>query len=240
MKRFPKTEYLSIFSIILGIIGMSMESWLLSDMDNKGLLPYHHMGNTLAFILLAIVAGVCFCFLQNVKTAEDIAQMFPRSPLAAGSLFAAAGMGFCALSGDVADPLSLIVRILGLASALALGYLGICRIKGKRPPFLLYGLIALFLIFRTLTYCRSWSAETQISVFFFPLLANLFLLVTIYYRAALEASMKNCRQFLFFRQLALFCCLVSISGGDWLFYLAGALWAATDFCIPAFFGKYAA
>lgn len=239
MKRFPKTEFLSLFSILLGIIGMALQSWLLSAMDSKGLLPYHHIGGTLTFILLALVVAGCFFFFRNVKTDKDIAQMFPRTPLAAGSILAAVGIGFSAFSSGAADTLSFLVQILGVLSALALGYVGFCRLKGKRPHFLLYALIALFLILRTLTYCRGWSAETQVSLFFFPLLANLFLLLTVYYRSALEASLKNCRQFMLFRQLTLFCCLLSMPGGDWLFYLSGAVWVATDFCIPAYYGRYA-
>lgn len=240
MKQFPKTEIYSFFSIIAGIAGMAMQSWLFSTADSHGLLLHGHISEILSCLLLAGVAVVCFLFLKNVKTTGAYAQLFPQSPIAAGgSLLAAAGILFSAFTPAAVGFLKIVVRVLGIIAGLALAVGGFARLQGKRPNCLLYAAVAVYLIFRTLAFCQGWSAEVQAQVYFFPLLAHLFLLLAAYYRAALAADFKNCRQYFLFRQLALVCCLMGLAGGDRMFYLAGAVWMATDFSIPQLSGKYA-
>ena len=240
MKQFHKTDIYSFFSIIAGIVGMAMQSWLFSTADNRGLLMHGHIGEVLSCLLLAGVAVVCFLFLRNVKAAGEYAHLFPQSPVAAGgSLLAAAGILFSAFTPAAVGILKIAVRALGVIAGLALAVGGFARLQGKRPNCLLFAAVAVYLIFRTLSFCQIWSAEVQTQVYFFPLLAKLFLLLTAYYRAALAADFMNCRQYFIFRQLALVCCLMSLAGGDRVFYLAGAVWMATDFSIPELSGKYA-
>ena len=73
----------------------------------------------------------------------------------------------------------------------------------------------------------------QADTYFFPLLAELFLLIYAYHRATLRFDPKSSRGYLFFRQLACFCCLLAAAGDQGIFYLAGAVWTATDCCIPS-------
>ncbi len=240
MNRFPKTEFLSLFSIILGLVGMALQSWLMSEMDSSGLLPFHHISGTVAFILLAVVVAVSFFFLKSVRPSETYGQMFPKSPIAGiGCILAGVGMAFSASAPDATGILQLLAPVLGIAAAGALAFAGFSRLQGRQPNCLLFALVAVALIVRTMLSCQKWSAETQVPLYFFPLLACLSLLLATYFRAELGTTGKNCRQYLFFRQLALYCCLVSMAGGDWLFYLSGAIWMATDFYAPAFYGKYA-
>ena len=239
MKRFLKTELFSLFSIILGIVGMALQSWLFSTADSQGLLLHGHMAEILSYILLAVFALVNFLFLKDTKPTGAYSHLFPQSLFAGiGSILAGLGIGLSAFSPEIVGVLRLVVKILGIASAAALGYAGYCRLQGKRPNCLLFAVVALFLIFRTLAFCQKWSAEVQVQTYFFPLLGGVSLLMAAYYRAAIGADMKGCRQYLFFRQLAIFCCLMSVAGGEALFYLAGAVWMATDACNPEHFGKY--
>lgn len=240
MKQFPKTEVFSLFSIVLGIIGMALQSWMFSTVDSQGLLLRGHISEVLSFVLLAVFMAGNFLFVKDFKSDAPYDQLFPKSSLAGvGSILAAAGIVLSAFTPEIKGVLQLVVKVLGVASGAALGYTGYCRLQGKRPNCLLHGVVALFLIFRTLAFCQIWSAEVQMQVYFFPLLATISLLIAAYYRAALVADMKNCRQYLFFRQLAIFSCLMSIAGGQALFFIAGAVWMVTDFCIPAASGKYA-
>lgn len=239
MKQVPKTEAFSLFSIITGVIGFAMQSWLFSTVDNKGLLTYHHISAVISFLLLAAVVAVNMMFLRNFKPTGEYAHLFPKSPVAGvGSILAAVGLGISAMLPVASPVLRIFVRVFGLLSVAGLALGGYTRLQGKHPNCLIYGAVSVFLIFRTLVFCQSWSAEVQVEIYFFPLLASLGLLMAAYYRAAMGANLKNCRQYLFFRQLALFCCLVSLAGPDRLFYLSGAIWMATDFCVPDSFGKY--
>lgn len=240
MKPFPKTEIFSLFSVLLGIIGMALQSWLFSTADSHGLLIHGHIAEALCYLLLAAAVAISILFLKNVKQSGAYAHLFPQSPVAAvGSFLAAVGILFSAFTPETVGVLTILVRVLGIAAALALALGGYARLQGKRPNCLLYAAVAVFLIFRTLAFCQGWSAEVQVQTFFFPLLAHISLLLAAYYRAELSADMGHCRQYAFFRQLALFCCLLSMAAGDRVFYLAVAVWMATDYCIPESFGKYA-
>ena len=240
MKQFPKTEVYSFFSIIAGIAGMALQSWMFSTADSHGLLLHGHISEILSYLLLAGIAAAAFLFLKNLKPDGGYAQLFPQSGVAAvGSFLAAAGILFSAFTPAAVGILRIAVRALGVIAGLALAMGGYARLQGKRPNCLLYAAVSVYLIFRTLAFCQGWSAEVQVQSFFFPLLAHLFLLLAAYYRAALAAEMKNCRQYFLFRQLALVCCVMSLASGDRVFFLAGAVWMATDFCIPESSGKYA-
>ena len=240
MKQVFKTEVYALFSIIAGFGGMALQSWMFSTVDNQGLLLRGHISEVLSYLLLAVVAAVSFLVLKNLKSDGEYAQLFPRSVVAAvGSFLAAAGILFSAFTPAAMGILRIAVRALGIIAGLALALGGYARFQGKRPNCLLYAAVAVFLIFRTLAFCQRWSAEIQVQTYFFPLMAHLFLLLAAYCRAALAADLKNCRQYFLFRQLALACCLISLASGDQIFFLAGAMWMATDFYIPESSGKYA-
>ena len=240
MKQFPKTEVYSFFSIIAGIAGMALQSWMFSTADSHGLLLHGHISEVLSYLLLAGIVAAAFLFLKNVKSDGGYDQLFPQSGVAAvGSFLAAAGILYSAFTPAAVGILRIAVRALGVIAGLGLALGGYARMEGKRAHCLLYAAMSVYLIFRTLAFCQGWSAEVQVQTYFFPLMAHLFLLLAAYYRAALAADLKNCRQYFLFRQLALVCCVMSLASGDRIFFLAGAVWMATDFCIPESSGKYA-
>ena len=240
MKSFPKTEIYTFFSILIGIAGMAMQSWLFTTADSHGLLVRGHISEILSCLLLAVAAAISFLSLKNRKSDGKYAQLFPQSPVAAGGcVLAAVGIFYTAFTTASVGILAFVVRTLGLLAGFALAMGGAARLQGKRPNCLLFAAVAVYLIARTLVFCQRWSAEVQVQIYFFPLLAILFLLLAAYYRAALAADFQNCKQYFLFRQMAIVCCLMSMAGGERVFYLAGAVWMATDFCIPEHSGKYA-
>ena len=41
------------------------------------------------------------------------------------------------------------------------------------------------------------------------------------------------------KKVALFCCILCLTGGEWMFYLSAGIWMASDFCaLPAYTGRY--
>ena len=233
MKQFPKTEVYSIFSILAGLAGIAMQSWLLTTVDHKGLLTRNHISAIISFLLLAAIVVVNILFLKKQKSAEGYKQMFPNSLVSGvGSFLAAVGFLFATLSANTNGLLEILVKVFGFLSVIALAFAGYCRLMKKRPNCLLYAVVAVFLILRTLVYCQGWSAEIQVERYFFPLLGSLCLLLAAYYRAALVIGTEDWRRYQFFRQIAIYSCLLSVVTGDTLFFLAGALWMTTDYCIP--------
>ena len=70
-------------------------------------------------------------------------------------------------------------------------------------------------------------------------LASLFLLMAAYYRAEMPNSTAHYRRYAFFSQMALFCCMLCLTDGEWMFYLSAGIWMASDFCaLPAYTGRY--
>ena len=137
-------------------------------------------------------------------------------------------MGYSAFTQTGIGIFRFLLPVLGALSACALLVQAYCRLKGMRPHNLFACTVAFYLIFQTLTYCRQWGIEPQTPLFFFQLLASLFLLLTCYYRAELDANTRYPRQYTFFSQAALFCCCLCIPGENSIFYLLAAIWIAAD------------
>ena len=231
MNFHSKQGLFPLFSLLAGSLGFALRCWLLSAIDDRGLLPHNHFAGILCFVLLA--AALAFTFWQVRKTAPSKAyrKLFPASPIAAaGIVVGALGMGFSAFTVKGSGLFTVIVPVLGVLCALALVYAAYCRLKGLRPSYLAYCAAVVYLILRTLLYCRSWGSESQLQMYFFSLLGILFLLIACFYRAELTAMTGDYRRYVFFAQGALFCCMLCLPGKNWLFYLSVVVWMAADFC----------
>ena len=153
---------------------------------------------------------------------------------ALGHLVAASGLLFTAigtLTAESYETTELILAILGILCALCLGYVAVCKLSGSQYSCFPYiSLTFYFMLFLALRY-RQWNAETQLMVYFFPLLALVFLMVSTYYRATQTARGKRPRQLEFFALGSLFFCVLSIPGENWELFFSMAVWMAADPCL---------
>ena len=219
------------FSLLTGSFGFALRCWLLSSVDDKGLLPANHVAGIVCFLLLAATLAFTFWQVRKAAPSKAYRKLFPASPIAAaGIAVGAVGMGISGFTTGSSGLLAIVLPVLGVACALALLYAAYCRLVGLRPSYLLYCIAVVFLVLRTLVCCRAWGAEPQLQLYFFGLLGSLFLLIACYYRAEISAMLGDYRRYAFFAQSALFCCLLSVPGSNWLFYLSAAIWMAADFC----------
>lgn len=220
------------FALLAGVISAAMQSWLLSSVDSRGLLPDPHNASIFSCFLLVATLGVCLLVLRKASPTAAYEALFPRSPIAAaGTAIAAIGMLISAFSLPVSGILGLLTPIFGALSGGALLVTAYCRFQGVRPNCLLHSVVAVFFIVRTMACCQTWGAEPQLQLYLFPLLASLFLLIAAYYRAELDIMAKNSLRYVFFSQGALMCCLSSAAHSQGLFYLSAALWLAADFFV---------
>ena len=232
MNLSSKQGFFPGFPLFTGMVGFALRCWLFSAEDDRGLLPEPHIASISCFILLALTLAVCFIAVRKGAPTNAYRKLFPPSELAAvGTVVGAIGMGYTAFSVNGSGSLQLLIPILGVCGAVVLILAGYSRMNGLRPNCLLHGLLTLYFIFRTLVYCQVWGAEPQLQLYFYQLLASIFLLLTCYYRAELDAHAGDCRRYIFFGQAALFCCCLCLPGDDWLFYLSAGIWLATDFCV---------
>ncbi|MBQ3528934.1 MAG: hypothetical protein IJA47_00400 [Oscillospiraceae bacterium] len=224
------------FAILAGVIGLALQSWLLSSAGNRGLLPSPHIATSVCLLLLAATLEVCLLAVLKFPPTGEYAELFPRSPIAAaGTAIAAIGMLISAFSMPATGILKLLTPITGILAGIALLVTAYYRFKGLQPNCLFHSAVAVFFIIRTMACCQSWGSEPQLQTYLFPLLAALLLLIASYYRAELDVMSKSSRWYIFFSQGALMCCLSSGAHSQGLFYLSAALWLASDYfvLIPA-------
>lgn len=220
------------FAVLAGVIGLALQSWLLSSVGDRGLLPSPHIASSICLLLLAATLEVCLLAIFKISPTTDYAELFPRSPIAAaGTAIAAIGMLFSAFSMPVSGILGLLTPITGVLGGIALLVTAYYRFKGLQPNCLFHSAVAVFFIIRTMACCQSWGSEPQLQLYLFPLLASLLLLIASYYRAELDVMSKSSCWYTFFSQGALMCCLSSGSHSQGLFYLSAALWLATDYFV---------
>lgn len=232
MNKISRTGWFPWVSLLTGAVGFGLRRWQLSSVDSRGLLPPYHLAGFLSLFLLLLTAGITFWRLYRIPATKAYRRLFPASKLAAaGTAIGAVGLGVSAFMVKATGMLQILVPILGVLCAAALLYAAYCRLLGMRPNAFLHGAVAVYLIFRILTYCRIWGAESQVQVYLFPMLGMLFLLLACYFRGEIDAMIGDYRKYMFFSQLALFCSIMCLPGNDWPFYGTVALWLAADFCI---------
>jgi 4-amino-4-deoxy-L-arabinose transferase-like glycosyltransferase len=126
------------------------------------------------------------------------------------------------------DTITLLTLILGLLAAFSLAMVAWKRKGCARPSCLFHALVTVYLMFHLVSQYRLWSSESQLLIYFFPLMASIFLMLSAYHSAVLDLRKERRSGFVFFSQAALFCCMMCCRGSDWLFYLSGALWVTFD------------
>ena len=226
MKLLSKYPILPWLPLGAGLLGICLRLWLFAGgIDEKGLLITGHPANILLFILTAAVMAVLFLRLRTLGHAPGYSHLFPRS------IPAAVGNGVAAMGIILTLPLSLSgTTVLGLLSAACFAYLAFCALKHLRPAFWLYGIITVYFMVYAVGQYRVFSTEPQISIYFFELLATVFLMLSFYYRAALTIGESKRTAYVFCNQAALFFCCLSLTNSNRFLYLGMAVWAATNLC----------
>lgn len=234
MKKLMKPAFLPIFTLAAGILGLALRAWLFfGGTDQKGLLVSAHPANALIFILTALVLAVLFICIRPLNAVGRYQQLFPRAELPAmGCIAAAVGIVWVNFR-DLnlrADAITTISLVLGALAVISLLILACCRIKRIRPVFFLHMIVTVYLMFHLISQYRLWSAEPQLQVYFFPLLASVFLMLTGYHNVVLDARKSERKWFVFCNQGALYCCCLSLWGDSWLFYLSMGFWMLSSLC----------
>ena len=231
MKLSPKI--LPWFTMGAGGLGFVLRLWLFAGMDEKGLLPANHISQTLLFILFALVVAVTILCARPLGPVTKYSRLFPVSlSRAIGCALCAAGClyaGICCLQADF-SLLQILTVISALAATISMGCVAFFRLKGSRPSFLFHGILTVFFMFYTVYYCQAWGTEPQVQAYSFPLLAHLFLMLYGYYLTVLSARKVPRTSMVFFSQLALFCCCLSLVGENSFFFLTMISWLVLDLC----------
>lgn len=233
MKNVFRPAILPWFTLACGGLGLGLRIWLFQGMDEKGLLPAGHVASVFIFVLTALVLLTLFLCVRPLRPMSKYSRLFPAGiRRAVGCAAGAAGVvcaGVYQYAGNV-GLLGSLTLALAIVSGVCLLVMAWLRLQGRRPSFWLHTVPTVFLMLYTVCRCRVWGSEPQLQMYFFQLLASVFLMLTSYYLSVLDTQ-KGSRQWLvFFSQAALFCCCLCLNGEHMLFYLGMILWLTLDMC----------
>lgn len=235
MKKFINPTLLTVIVPILGVIGFLLRLWTIgSGPDADGLYPAQTLAWVVLIVFSVLSAAVILLGSLNLKKTGDYAHSYPKSILGAiGCMLAAVGIFICAYQAlaVVGNRLDQITVILGFVAAVCMLATAYFRFAGKKCPFLLHTVVAVYLAIRAFSHCRMWSNEPQISIFFFSFLASLAVMLAMYQRATFDVDLGKRSKSLFWSLLSVYLCLVALPGEqEMLFYGGMALWAMTNLC----------
>ena len=234
MNRYLKPSRLPYVTLIAGVLVLILRIWLkLAGTDEKGLLVTTHPAHILIFVLTALILAYSLLCVRPLDAVKRYAELFPRGKISCiGCIAAAVGILWVSFRERTlrSDRVTAVSLVLGVLAAVCLVVLAYYRFRNHRPPCWFHMLVTLFFMAHLISQYRLWSPEPQLQVYFFPLLASVFLMLTAYHASVLDTKIHGRRWFVFCNQSALFFCCVSISSEIGLFYLLMALWLSTGLC----------
>lgn len=238
MKQLLKSKNLPLVVLGLGGIGFALRKALYAvAVDRKALLLSGHPLEILLWLVTAAVLALVIVGVRKRKGSPMYQDNFGSSRLASvGTVVAMAGIAQTLLlpGRDVAGTLGLVWKATGFASILALGAIAGFQIKGRKPFFLLYGIVCIFFAIHMVSCYQGWSSNPQIQDYVFTLFASVGLMLFSYQQTAFAADAGNAQLQTGIGLLTVFSCIVALSGTDnLLLYLAGAVWVLTNLCHEA-------
>jgi len=242
MNKHFKPNLLPFIPGLFGALAMMCRLWLqLTGVDEKGLYIPGHPANVLSYLLLAATAVVVWLCCRPLLGRGDPGP-FPQSAIGGiGSMLGGLGLIASSLLEDAAGAVGLFDQIclfLGCIAGLALFLAGILQLLGKSLRCSLHGVVLIYFLVHLIARYRLWSAQPAAEDFLFPLLASAFLTWMAVQRTCLEVGYGNRRAYVFANQMALFCCLASVTSTHPLFYMAMMIWSLTGLCnlhVPVMF-----
>ena len=216
--------WLMIATPILGVLGALLRWWLYATgMDIHGLLIAGHPAQLLTWVMTLAAAVLLVLGALQLKGKPEYQHNFPPSALGAIGYLLAAAAAIVRLVPRLHGPydtLNLAVTVLCGLSAIALAILAWLRYTGKKPSPLLFFIICAWLMVDLVMLYRLWSATPQIQNYCFSLLANVCVMLSVYYTATFAADMGNRQMHTLFHLLAAFFCLISLPKCDDPLYYA--------------------
>ena len=230
MKNPAKMDGLKYLILGAGGLGLVLRILLYATgMDGRGLLVRGHWTATLLSVLTVAVLLVLFLTTRNAAETTAYEAAYPASILRAVGAFAAmVGFGVTTVQefATFSNRLQLMVWLLGLCSAVAMAIVGVCRLKGKKPPFLLHAAVCLYFALRMVVCYQQWSSNPQLQDYCFYLCA---FLTASYQHAAFDVAMGKHRALWFCSLMAVYLCCLSLKGTtDTILLLGSGIWAFTN------------
>lgn len=234
MKHPFRFSILPFLAMGAGGLGLCLRFWLFSATDEKGLLPAAHPALPMLYILTALTLGILFLATEK----RDYAPFSPQLLVWWDGLGNLLG-GICLILPVVTGlnigktTMVLLCSASCILGSVALILTGIWAMRKQRPPYWYFVLVTVAFMLVTVARCRAWGAEPQVQVYFFPLMAAIFAILTAYYRTVCAAGQNKLRLLAFFSQGCLFFSCLSLNDPYWPMHLGLLCWASAQL-IPCY------
>lgn len=229
MKSGKSPIFLKYTALAAGLIGCGLRIAVYTAGTDIRRLPVSgHWSQTGLWILTAAVFTLLLCLTRSIP---DSAESDSGRCIAGGIGCLAAALAF--FLADTPDTMGGAFRsaelVLRCGAALSLCGIAFCRFAGRRPFFLLHGVVCLYLALRMISLYRIWSSDPQLIDYGFYLGAYIAAILTAYQFAAIDADCGNHRKLWFWSLVSVYLCGVSLSGNqEPLFLLLCMIWILTN------------
>ena len=242
MKRFINPKNIPLLVLLSSLLAVGLRIWTRGGGPNDaGLFAHKPLAWVLLWLLTAAVIASMVYALRRLKHSGTYRDNYPRSAMAALCAVPAAVSflvsGYVQLRDSVGLGLpgmtvvDTVTGILALVAGLCLLLSAVYRFLGKKPFFLINGLICVYLAVRLFNCCRIWSNEPQMGIVVFPFLASMSLMLSAYHRVCFDVDLGKRFISAFWSLLSVYFCVVAmLSFEQPLFYGLCALWQMTDLC----------
>ena len=241
MNKIINPKSLPLATAIAGLLGFGLRIWTLSGgTDREGLYTFQLLPWVLLWIVTAALPVLIILMSKPLKEPVKFAENYPPSIISAmGSLLGALGIALSAWdilqayqrAPFAQDTLALLTALLGFVAAVLMALVAYFRLKGNKPNFLCHVSVCLYLALKIFHQCKAWSNEPQISVFLFPFLAELLVMLAAYHLSTFDADLGKRPASLLWSLWAVYLCLVALPDtNEILFYGLCAIWLMTNIC----------
>ena len=224
MKNPFPSHILPIFPAGAGILGLLLRIWLLAATDEKGLLPADHFADKALYSLAALVLVILFLATRTLIP-RPINKRALRLTNAWACIMGGIGLLLSAFTSSSVRMAWLAMLATGLGGMVML-LMAVLHFLRRRVHFLLPAVVTVALMLNTVARCQAWGAVPQLQIYFFPLLASIFLILCTYQKTVATAKQGNPRLLAFFSQASLFFCCVSLNAPQLPLHLGMMFWAA--------------
>lgn len=236
MKKIINSKNLPYIAIAGSIVGLLLRLWTIGKgPDSQGL----YESNLPAWLVLWLFTGgltaAVIVAVKSLKQPGSYGENYPRSII--GMIgYVAAGIAcfVCGYQQMTGVEIGLMDRLTAIGMLLSGGLLiilSVLRLQGKKPSFLLHGLLCLFFALRLFNRCQLWSNEPQTGVIVLPFLASMSMMLAFYHRACFDVDLGNRRQMLFWSALGTYFCILAVMSFQEIWFYGGcALWLMTNLC----------
>ena len=200
MKRFINSKNIPLLVLGSSLLAMLLRIWTRGGgPDAGGLFAPKPLVWCLLWLLTFATAAAIVMAVGRLKNSPVYREHYPKS-VVAGLCAAPAGVyilisSYLQLRSSVALELpettivDTVAGLGGLVAGLCLLLAALHRCMGRKPFFLINGLICLYLALRLFNRCQIWSNETQTGELLIPFLASVTLMLAFYQRTCFDVDM---------------------------------------------------